>query len=132
MMHTSPLAYTDLHQSMFRFMNIFVYQSESKVWTMFHDFFLFAIKVIFLYFGFVLQFFSLFTFKSVVELSTILFVGTVWFNISVKNTIFTVRKREIIDLWHQLNDDEFTAKTINEQRYVFVDLPTRCQSNSFN
>lgn len=117
-MDSSPLAYTTLHQSMFRYMNIFVYQAESKVWTTIHDLFLFIIKAVFLYFGCVLQFFSLFTFKSVIELSTILFVGTVWFNISVKNTIFTVRKREIIKLWHQLDDDDFTAKNNNERRYV--------------
>lgn len=110
----SPLAYTNVHQRMFRILNIFDYQSESPFWTKYHGPFICMLRAFFIYFGCTLQAVSVFKCSSIVELCTVLFVVSEWVNICVKDITFLVKKREIKDLWQQFDDNDFKAKTSGE------------------
>lgn len=116
----SPLAYTGVHQRFFRFVNIFEHQSKSPYWSKYHGPLLYVIRAIFLHFASVLQFISLFTCKSIIEVSNVLFVAPSWANITTKSLLFMVKKREILDLWQQLNDDDFKVKTSDDLQWVSI------------
>lgn len=77
-------------------------------------------RVIFLYLASVLQLSSVFTSKSVIELSTVLFIGTSWLNITMKDIHFTRKKREIMDSWQQLDDKDYKVKTHAEPQWVLI------------
>lgn len=113
-MANSPLAYTRFHQRLFRFMNILDFETSSSFWTKYHGPVLYIARGIFLHFASILQCISLFTCGSIIEFSTVLFVATIWVNISIKGICFVVKKREIVKLWQQLDDEEFKAKTIDD------------------
>lgn len=109
----------DLHQALFRFMYTFEYpSSKSKYFTKIHKPLCYTLKLIFVHFGCILQLISLFTSDSIREFSNVIYVGSIWVNIVVKDIVFIVKKRQIIEIWHQLDDNDFKARTNNEFRYV--------------
>lgn len=95
-------------------MNVFEFRSQSKVLLSIHGPILYTLRVIFLHLGCILQFSSVFTAGTVIEFSSILFVGIVWVNVAIKDIVFIVKKRELEELWLQLDDDDFRAETENE------------------
>lgn len=114
----TPLTYTILHQTIFRYMNVLEFRSESKLWAKFHGPLCYTLRALFVHSGCILQFLSLFTTQSIIELSTVLFVSPVWINISTKDIVFTVKKRKIIEIWQALGDDVYKAKTPDELKWV--------------
>lgn len=110
----SPLAYTNVHQQMFRLLNIFVHETKSPFLATYHGPLVYTMKAIFLHFGCTLEIISLFTSESIIELSTVLFISSIWLNIAVKDIVFTAKKLEIIKLWQHLETDDFKAKQIDE------------------
>lgn len=115
---TSPLGYTEKHQQKFRYMNIFVYHPDSPFLKKYHGTILNTLRLIFVDFGCTLQFISLFTAGSVIELSTVLFLASNWVTVSLKDITFMRKKEDIYELWRQLDDDEFKVKTSDEFQYV--------------
>lgn len=95
-------------------MHVFEYRSKSKVWTAIHGAMVALWIGIFLYIGCILQLLSLTKAESVVEMSKILFIGAVWSNLLVKETVFMLKKRALVKLWQRLGDEDFRAKTKNE------------------
>lgn len=112
-----------MYERLFRFMHVFEYQSTSKLWRIIHGPIFYLFIGAFPYGGGILLFLSLTTSESVIQVSQVLFIGAVWVNIWVKETIFILKKRKLVELWQQLGDDDFRAKTKNEFQLVLSFYP---------
>lgn len=116
----SPLGYTSLFQRIFRLMNIFNHETESAFLSKYHGPIAYMLRWIFLHFASILQTISLFMCSSVVEVSTVLFIASSWLNMSFRDLLFMVKKRKVLELWHELDAEDFKVKTSAEFQLVSI------------
>lgn len=62
---------------------------------------------------------ALLKYQSVEQVTAIISLGSTYLNMVVKDFVFTLKRKNIEELWHRLEDDDFRVKTINELRWFF-------------
>lgn len=107
-----------MHKRFLTIFGIFDYNPESKLWKLIHRFCLVGSRYFLLYFGCCLQYLALLQYHSVEQITTIISVGTSYFNMVVKDAVFAWKRDRIAELWHRLDDVDFKAKGINERRHL--------------
>lgn len=110
----SPLDFVRVHKRILRFLGFFEYHIDSKLGKAVHTTCMITSRAISLYLGCALQYLALLNYKSVLEVTTIISVGTVYLNIAVKDIVFALKRNDIAKLWQRFEDEDFKAKDINE------------------
>lgn len=102
------------HKQILTFLGLFEYHVDSKLGKIIHSTCMITFRAVSLYLGCALQYLALLNHKSVLEVSTIISVGTVYLNIAVKDFVFALKRRDIEKLWQRFEDEDFNAREINE------------------
>lgn len=115
---TSPLDFFRVQKRIFTISNLFDFKPSSKWMKILHNVVSFVLKALFLYTGVFFQYFALSLSTSVQQTIMILYVSFACMKDQCKGTVAIWMKRKIVQLWQQLDDDDFRVKNNNEFKYL--------------